>query len=274
MSAGKYILFDGTFVPTGEFRLGAQDLDVVRISEKFRAVRTAFPFFRESFEILKLKLVIFNREFHEFTERDGAGLLRQMSRTLTKNKLFMGACLTLTIWFAEDKAHYSIQSEKLEFADYVLNERGLFVNVFDKIQKPVSALSTLTTGSELYWKIARSQKPEWADEMLIINDEDLVVEAPESNIYLITGNRVKAASDQHGAYMDVTRTSMLKIFRQLRMSFSDEDGISADDLENADELMLVNSVDGIRWVAGLGGKRYFNTTIKKAQSLFERQTAN
>jgi len=268
MSAGKYILHDGAFVPTEEFRLGLNDVQSLRLTEKFRAVRTSFPFFTESHEMLKLKLVVFNLEFPEFTERSGAGLLRQMSRTLTKNKFFMGACLTVSVWQSNAKVHYSIQPEKLEFADYTLNEKGIYVDVFDKIQKPVSALSNLTTGSELFWKVAQAQQPEGIDEMLIMNTDDLIIEAPESNIYLISGNKVIATNGECGAYLDVTRSVMAKIFRQMKMEITYNEGILVADLENAEEIMLVNSVDGIRWVAGYSGKRYFNNIIKKVQSLF------
>lgn len=268
MSLGKYILVDGSFVLLQDHRISLHESECIRITEKFRAVRTAIPFFRETLEILKLKLLIFNRSFPEMTNNDGAELLRQLGRTLTKNKHFMGACLTVAFWFDGQQPHYSIHSEKLDEADYNFNEKGLFLELFDKIQKPVSALSNLTIGSEIFWNIARSQRSLQADEQLIVNIDDLIVETPHSNTYLINGKSVRTSGEMHGAYMDVTRPTMKKIFERLNLSFNDTEGISVDDLETAEEIMLVNPIDGVRWVTGFKGKRYFNNNIRKICSLF------
>ena len=268
MNLGKYILVDGSFVLSDDYRISLHESECLSISEKFRSARTTIPFFRETLELLKLKLMIYNQTIPEFTENDGAGLLRQLGRTLTKNKHFMGACLTVIFWFDEQQAHYIIQSEKLEEADYVFNEKGLFLEVFDKIQKPVSALSNLTIGSEIFWKIARSQKSFQADEQLILNTDDQIVETPYSNIYLVNGKSVRTSGEILGAYMDVTRPMMKKIFECLNLSYDDSEGISLSNLEDAEEIMLVNPIDGVRWVAGFEGKRYFNNNIRKICRLF------
>jgi len=274
MNSGKYILVDGSFVVLEDYRISIHESECIRMTEKFRAIRTAIPFFSETLEILKLKLLIFNRNFPEMTDNDGAGLLRQLGRTLTKNKHFMGACLTFNYWFDGQQPHYSIQSEKRNEADYVFNEKGLFLELFDKIQKPVSALTNLTIGSEIFWNIAQSQKSTQADEQLILNIDDEIVETPYSNIYLINGKSVRTSGEMHGAYMDVTRPVMMKIFDRLMLSYSDTEGITVSDLEAAEEIMLVNPIDGVRWVTGFKGKRYFNNNIRKISSLFGHITTS
>ena len=274
MNSGKYILVDGSFVILDDYRISLHESECLRISETFRSVRTTIPFFRETLELLKLKLMIYNQSIPEFTENDGAGLLRQLGRTLTKNKHFMGASLTVIFWFDQQQVHYIIQSEKLEETDYAFNEKGLFLEVFDKIQKPVSALSNLTIGSEIFWKIAQSQKNFQADEQLILNSDDQIVETPYSNIYLFNGKSVRTSGEIHGAYMDVTRPIMRKIFDRLNLSYDDSEGITLSHLEDAEEIMLVNPIDGVRWVAGFEGKRYFNNNIRKICRLFGQLTIN
>ena len=269
MSKGKFILADGSFVPAENYRLSIEESEAPHFSEQFRAIKTSFPFFSATVEVIKLKLLLFNRSFPEFTEDEGAGLKRQMERTLTKNKHFIGAKVTLILRFLNEKISYSIQSEVTKSAGYELNEKGLFAEVFDKIQKPASSLSTLTLGSVPYWEIAERYRSESsADEYLIISTSDAILEAPFANVYIITGRKVRGASSHDGAYIDITQSLMLAIFNQLNLEYTDNEEITLEDLNCAEEVFSVNVIEGIRWIIGIGGKRYFNNTTRKISELF------
>ncbi|MBW8333794.1 MAG: aminotransferase class IV [Prolixibacteraceae bacterium] len=271
MNEGNYILVNGSFVPMAEYRISLRESDGFLFSERIRAVRSAFPFFRETLEMIKQKLMIFNQTFPELTENDGAELKRQMERTLTKNKHFLGAVLSLRFRISEQKIQYSIQSAKNENIGYVLNDKGLYVAVFDTIRKSVSSLSNTSLGSEINWRIAENYPKDVAsDEFLLLNTDDQIIEAVGSNIYLIKGSRIKGTSIYHGAYADISKPLMLNLFNKLQLNYSEKDGITDQDMKDADEIFLVSAIDGIRWVVGFEGKRYFNNTIRKINDLFVR----
>lgn len=275
MSKGKYILVNGSFISTEEYRISLSESQAFQFSEKIRAIRSAFPFFRETLEMIKLKLLIFNQSFPEFTDNDGSELKRQLERTLTKNKHFLGALLILTIRFTNQKVHYSLQSEKLDSIGYSLNEKGLYVEIFIKIQKPVSSLSNLSIGSEIYWIVAKNHlKDSTADQLLLLNTDDQIIEIPESNIYTIKGKTIRGASSEQGAYIDITRSVMLDIFRRLNLEYNEYEGITRTDIQECEEILVVNSIEGIRWIAGFEGKRYFNNTIRKISELFDQGKIN
>jgi len=270
MSKGKFILVNGSFIPSEDYRISIEESQSAHFSEHFRSVKTSFPFFNETLELIKLKLLLFNAAFPEFTEDEGAGLKRQMERTLTKNKHFLGAKITLTFWFADKNITYTIQSDTVEPASYQLNEKGLFAEVFDKIQKPASSLSTLSLGSTAYWEIAeRYQAESSADQFIIIGNSDSILETPGANIYLVWGKIVKGASADDGAYLDVTQSLMLHIFSQLGLEYSEEE-ITPDELKTAEEVFSVNAIQGIRWIIGIGEKRYFNNTTRRISELFNK----
>ncbi len=271
MSSGKYTLVNGTFIPTEEYRISREESDAILFTERIRAVRTAFPFFSETLERIKLELLVFNQSFAEFTDLDGKGLKRQLERTLTKNKQFMGAILTIQFRLLNQKIQYTIQSEKLDTADYELNEKGLYIDIFDQVQKPAASLSNLSLGSAVYWSIVKNYlygAP--VDQLLLVNTEDLVIEAPQSNIYLITGDRIRGASCEQGAYLDISQPLLLELFSKLNLNYSENEGITIEDLRKADEIMIVNAIEGIRWVVGFEGKRYFNNTIRKISDSFTK----
>lgn len=271
MSSGKYTLVNGTFIPTEEYRISREESDAILFTERIRAVRTAFPFFSETLERIKLELLVFNQSFAEFTDLDGKGLKRQLERTLTKNKQFMGALLTIQFRLLNQEIQYTIQSEKLDTADYELNEKGLYIDIFDQVQKPAASLSNLSLGSAVYWSIVKNYlygAP--VDQLLLVNTEDLVIEAPQSNIYLITGDRIRGASCEQGAYLDISQPLLLELFSKLNLNYSENEGITIEDLRKADEIMIVNTIEGIRWVVGFEGKRYFNNTIRKISDSFTK----
>lgn len=271
MNEGTYILVNGSFVLFSEYRISLRESDGFLFSERIRAVRSAFPFFRETLEMIKQKLMIFNQSFPEFTENDGAELKRQMERTLNKNKHFMGAVLSLRFRISDQKILYSIQSAKHENAGYGLNDKGLYVAVFDAVRKSVSSLSNTSLGSEINWRIAGNYPKDVAsDEFLLLNTDGQIIEAVGSNVYLIKGSTVKGASIYNGAYADISKPLMLNVFNKLHLSYRETDGIAEEDMKEADEIFLVNAIDGIRWVVGSEGKRYFNNTIRKINDLFVR----
>lgn len=271
MSKGKYILANGTFIPSDEYRISLQESNALLFSERIRAVRTNFPFFAETLEIIKLKLLLFNQSFPEFTEKGGAGLKRQLERTLTKNKLFLGAIFSISFYFLNEKIQYIIESEKFEPADFELNEKGLFIEIFDKIKKPSSSLSSSSFGSEIYWNIARNHlKSTMIDQLLLVNTEDHIIEALESNLYLINGDQIRGASCEHGAFLDISQPILFDIFSKLHLRYSENEAITIQDIRMAEEIMIVNAVEGIRWIVGLEGKRFFNHTIRKISDIFGR----
>jgi len=269
MSLGKYILVNGTFVPSDEYRISLREVDTLLFSEKIRAVRTNFPFFAETLEIIKLKLHFFNQTLPDFTAQDGAILRRQLERTLTKNKFFLGAKLCVNFYLRDEKVQFSIESEKLESAEFELNEKGLFIDVFTKVKKPTSSLSGLSLGSETYWKIARNHlQGTMTDQLLLVNTEDQIVEAIESNVYLINGSHIRGVSCEDGAFIDASQTHLLDIFKKLHFTFTENEKFGIEDVHQADEIMLVNAVDGIKWILGFEGKRFFNQTIRKISDNF------
>jgi len=268
MKEGSYILINGLFVSAAEYKITLPEAEGLLFTEKIRSVRTSFPFFRESMEIIRFKLLLFNQSCPGLTDNDAAELKRQMERTLTKNKHFLGAVLSVRFWLSEQKLHYSIQSSKTEHSGYELNSKGLYISISREIRKAVSSLSNSTIGSEMYWNIARIHLKDNSNELLLLNNEDQIIEAPYSNIYLIKNGMIKGASIRQGAFADISKSLMLTIFEQMQIPYNETEGITEQDLKEADEVFLVNALEGIRWIIGFEGKRYFNQSIRKINNMF------
>lgn len=264
MNSGKYTLVNGTFILSNEYQLSDLDSKALTFTEKIRSVRTLLPFFGETLEVIRYKLELYNQSFPEFTNHEGAELKRQLERTLTKNKHFLGAVLNLTIRFTGNKISWSVQSEKLSETDFELNEKGLYIGTYEEIQKPASAISNLSLGSEIFWNLAKSNiKDQMTDRLLILNPENLILEVPDSNIYTITGNLVRTPNIADGAYADISQPKLIETIQRMKMDFSDETPLNTKSIQESDEVFIVNAIEGIRWIAGFEGKRFYNNTTRK-----------
>lgn len=268
MKDGAYILVNGQFSPFAGYKISLEEADGLLFAEKIRSIRTTFPFLKESVEMIKMKLMLFNQPCHELIDNAGSELKRQMERTLTRNKHFLGSILTVRFWISNQQLQYSIHSAKTDHSGFELNDKGLYISVSREIRKPVYALSSNVLGSEMYWKIAQFNQKEDSGEIVLINNKNFITEAPQSNIYLIKDGIVKGAPIKHGAYTDISKLLMLNIFARLGIPYSESEGITEPDLREADEIFLVNALEGIRWVIGFEGKRYFNQTTRKIFNAF------
>jgi branched-subunit amino acid aminotransferase/4-amino-4-deoxychorismate lyase len=275
MNNGAYILVNGTFMASADFSWSPMSVDNFLFSERIRSVRSVFPLFAETIDSIKLQLRLFNQSFPEFTENEGAGLKRQLERTLTKNKFFLGAVLTIRFWLADQKVQYAISCQKHEKANFELNSNGLYISLFSEIKKNYGLLSNLAVGSELIWKIAESHRDIYnADQLLILNEDDQIIEAIRANVYLVKKNEIMGAALHSGAYLDFTKKRLLKTFQQLGLNYHENSPMTEEDIREADEIFIASSVDGIQWVIGYMGKRYFNTITRKIHNQFINSLTN
>jgi branched-chain amino acid aminotransferase len=268
---GKYVLMNGTFVAADDYRISVTESDGFLFAVRIRAIRTSFPFFNEALLHVQLKLQAFNHSFPEFTDREGAAMRRQLERTLTKNKFFMGAVFYLSFWSENGKVCYVIRATKHENADFELNEKGSFAETFDRLMKPACKFYDWSAESDVLWKIARFHLAHSeTDQYFLINAEGSIVEAVESNIYCICKDVVYGCSAESGASLNLSRNYLQAVLSKMNLKYVETQGFTSEILIGADEIMLVNAVDGIRWVVGFEGKRYFNQTIRKINDLFSR----
>ena len=81
-------------------------------------------------------------------------------------------------------------------------------------------------------------------------------------IFLVKKNELLTPPISSGCLSGVMRKRILQIASSVGLN-SKESTISVDDLLEADEVFLTNSISGIRWVGAFRKKRYFHNWAKK-----------
>lgn len=192
-------------------------------------------------------------------------------KLLNKNKLYQGVKIRLSV-FRSDGGLYTplsnnisfiIEAEELEHAKYTLNKKGLVIDIYDEIKKNINYFSDLKSSNALLFVLAGIYKQKKnIDDCIILNQENKIVEAVSSNIFIVKNNQLYTPALTDGCIPGIMRTQIIRTALSLNYTIFDDCNIKPDDLLSADEVFLTNAISGIRWVVAYKNNRYFNKTSK------------
>lgn len=157
--------------------------------------------------------------------------------------------------------------EPLDLNQFEINEKGLRVDIYTEMKKPLGPLANFKNiSASLYVHAGLWAKTNQLDDALISNDRQNIIESTRSNLFLVS-NRVLYTSGldtgpvggvMRAAVINVALTNGYKVY---------ECNLSPQEMLRADELFLTNAIRGIEWVASYRTKRYFNATSKALLNL-------
>lgn len=198
--------------------------------------------------------------------------LRQKTAELQKkNKLGANARFRLSIYRDGEglytpqinKIGYLLEAKSLETSTYELNQKGLIVDVYDEITKPLNKLSNYKTSNAMVYVMAGLfQKQNKLDEAMILNQQGFLCESTSSNVFVVYQNQIYTPALTEGCIAGVMRTVVLQLAKTHNFNLV-EAQISPEILKEAEEVFVTNASSGIRWVMGYGRKRYFNEVAKE-----------
>ncbi len=256
-----FVLYNGDFFPSEEVLFSGNIFNQFIFSEKIRAVKTHLPFWEEHLRLWEFKFKLFGLPIPKFLNE----LKRQIERTLTKNKLFQNAEISLTFLNQPECIGYLIAAKEFSIPNF--NTNGINIDLFDKVPKAISPLSSIKEGSEPYWKIIHGQQ-DLKYEFLVTNTSNCILESPGKNIFIIKGTEIFTPSPSTGAYVDISKKLVRQISEKIGLKFSEVEMLDEKELLEADEIFLCSSLHGVQWVKGFKNKRYFCKTVRQINEEF------
>ncbi|WP_411274412.1 aminotransferase class IV [Daejeonella sp.] len=232
----------------------------------------------ESMRLLNGKLMF--AELHSERIRKGLRLLKmdswshvdtwfigeKVDELVRRNKTGLDARVRLTAFrngegFYNPSANhmaYVLEASKLTDSTYKLNEKGLIIDVYDEITKPVNILSNLKTCNSLIYVLAGIFKNQnLLDEVMVLNNNGFLCESMSCNVFVVYDKKLYTPALSEGCIAGVMRQVIIKLAKENSIELV-EAQISPDILNAADEVFLTNAARGIQWVMGYNNKRYFN----------------
>ena len=166
-----------------------------------------------------------------------------------------------------NKAGYVLESTPLTEAGYALNQKGLIIDVYDEIAKPINKLSNYKTSNALLYVMAGLyQKQHRLDEAIILNQNGFLCESTSSNVFVVYEKQIYTPALSEGCVAGVMRSVVLNLAKMNDIPLI-EAQINPEILKEADEVFVTNAASGLRWVMGYGKKRYFNEMAKVITAL-------
>jgi branched-chain amino acid aminotransferase len=237
-------LFESMRLMKGKLKFA--DLHAERLQKGMKALKidgysqTDSWFLKEKVEELARRNKVKHGRLRLTVFRDSEGFY-----TPTQNK--MGYCLELTP-FDEPR--------------YFLNERGLIMDVYTELLKPLNWLSNIKTCNSLTYVMAGIYKQQHRlDETFLLNQNGYLCEAGAANLFVWYQNHLYTPALSEGCVDGIMRQVVIKLAKDNNIPFT-EAQINAEVLNQADEVFLTNATKGIQWVMGYGVKRYFNRVSK------------
>jgi len=154
------------------------------------------------------------------------------------------------------KAEYLIEADPWKGKGYALNEKGVLVDIYTDMEKTTSLFSTYKTNNSLIYVLASIHKKEHKlDDCFLINSKNRVIEAIDSNIFLVKGGEISTPPTTEGCVAGVMREYLLKVMDENNITYH-QTPITLEDLFTAEEIFLTNSISGVQWVKTYKVKNY------------------
>ena len=159
---------------------------------------------------------------------------------------------------------YFIALEKLETPFYTIDDVPYEVELFKDYYIYSNLLSTLKTNSKITNVLGSIFAVENGyQNCLLLNENKMVVEALQGNLFLVKGNLIITPPITDGCLRGIIRKQLIAICELSKEYNLEEKSISPFDLQKADELFISNVIMGIQPITKYRKKEFTNKVSKE-----------
>lgn len=198
----------------------------------------------------------------------------QILNTLTANKLYSSR-IRFTI-FRKEGGLYLPENNNIDFIieahDLIIPlKHNYVIDLFKDYYQCSDQLSTLKTNNKILNVVASIYADEnELDNCILMNENKHIVEAVNSNIFLIKGNQIKTPSLSEGCLKGVIRKNLIMMIQKDSRYEIQETEISPFELLKVDEVFLTNSIVGIQSVTRYRKKIYKTVVAEQIYSSLKK----
>ena len=107
------------------------------------------------------------------------------------------------------------------------------------------------------------------DECLVLNTDNRICESAIANIFVVKNNYIYTPPLSEGCVAGVVRSWILKHLPTSEFTVKEKE-ITQEDIQQADELFLTNSMKPVRWVKTFKGKEYGHKITNKISEFIQQ----
>lgn len=164
---------------------------------------------------------------------------------------------------------YIIECEPLNNQHFQLNTKGKQLVLFKEEYLPCTMLSNLKNCNALPYILASNFYHKTGfDDSILLNEHGRVAEASSSNLFIVKNDEVFTPALTEGCIQGVMRTFVINHLKNQKTPIF-ETTLTVDQVADADEIWLTNSIQGIQWSTSFQNKEFGHklaTTISNAMN--------
>ena len=201
---------------------------------------------------------------------------------LQLNEIYEGGFIRISVYRSGQGTYlpetnnlsYIIESNRLKENSYTTNKKGLKIGVYDDILKPLNILSPYKlANAQLYVLASVFFKENQLDDALIKNENGNIIETTNSNLFISSNGVLYTPPLSEGCVGGIMRMQVINLAITNGMLVY-ENPIQLQHLLSADEIIITNSIKGIRWIGQYKDKRYYNSLANKLTDLLNQEVVN
>ncbi|MFW5805635.1 MAG: aminotransferase class IV [Bacteroidales bacterium] len=221
-------------------------------------VSSALPFYQDEFRRIKK---IATKKGLPLPEWMTSNTFSQDIRHLFQmNRIYQGGLLRMVIFTDNQggKASYLMTATSKPNQQFILNDEGFLIDVFRRHRLYSGSAEIYDTGLSATETSALFDMHEGKyDQLVLLNEVNHVSRFVGANFMMINDDVAYTPALEEGAIDDIMRQQVIEACLNLKLKVFDDCIIHQDDLKSANEIIVLDPVDGIRWVVGYLKKRYF-----------------
>lgn len=252
----EFVCLNGNFLPANEplftaqnrsFRYGDGLFETMKVYES-EIVLEQFHYDRL---ILGLKML----QIENILE--AAELSRLALELCTKNNCIDSARVRLAVYRNhQNRSEFVIEAFPLSKQINQWNKIGLKLDLYPHARKNPDAFANLKTANFLPYVLAEIFAKERAiDDAIVLNAFNFIADSSKANVFLIGKKGIVTPALHQGCVAGVMRRFLIDELKKCGYPVR-QDEVSEEDLLNADEFFLTNSIYDIRWVQQFREKTY------------------
>lgn len=272
----RYINYDGVLyeekdkvftINNRAFKYGDAVFETIRVINGVPVfVKDHFARLKKGMDMLRMNTIPLT--FEELQE--------QINNLIKKNNIKKGARVRITVFRVgeglytpkNDTKSYVIEATPISKNLYELNTKGLLIDLYTDIRVHPTVLTQIKTTNKIPNVLTGIYKTENnLDDCLMVNQDNHIVEAISSNVFLYKNNTLYTPSIPEGCIDGITRKHIIEVAQTMGINVI-EGTVTPSMLLQTDELFLTNSISGIRWVSHYRSKQYTNEAIKEILKKF------
>lgn len=282
MNNAKYISINGSILPAnkpsimhnnrGFINADCFHIDLRGNSSKVFFFEKYYNYIVHIINIYKFKMSkIFNKDILE----------TDIELLLQKNRIYQGFKARLSFFRNSDSDNnnsfsYLIAVEPLPDQFFVTPPKGLVLDVFDGFYLPDNIddllLMNYNTFEKSFQKIINNELQN-TDNYFLLNSNNATLRAIDAELLFVKNGKIISPQTKYYSSNTIIKDVLTHSAEKFNFSFEISE-IQVSDLKEMDEILLINSVSGVKWTSAYSEYRYLDKKCEKLTEILNKRVLN